>query len=91
MCLFMYIRHLESMTCLLTMRPLTLHTSALSDDEYTFYTSSFSDLARCDGALHEDEFYEKITISVRETRAWLRGRYSNIPVTTIDAVSKYFE
>jgi len=78
------------MTCLLTMRPLTLHTSALSDDEYRFYISSFNDLARCDGALHEDEFYEQITISVRETRAWLRGRYPNIPLATIDAVSEYF-
>ena len=76
--------------CLLTMRPLTLHTSALSDDEYSFYTSNISDLARCDGTLHEDEFYEQITISVRETRAWLRGRYPNIPIATIDAVSKYF-
>jgi len=69
------------------MRPLTLHASALSDDEYAFYTSSISDLSLCDRVLHDDRFYEQMTISAGETRAWLRGRYPDIQVATIDTVS----
>jgi hypothetical protein len=74
------------------MRPLTLHASALNDDEYNLYTSSILDLA-LNGSNYsdhshtrDDTFYEQISVSVRETRAWLRGRYPDIQVSTIDAV-----
>lgn len=53
-------------------RRLSLHVSALSDDEYTQYTAILDDLAP-DG----DD------LSVRETRAWLRGRYPDAPVDEI--------
>jgi hypothetical protein len=72
------------------MRPLTLHASALNDEEYDLYTSSILDLALYDSnqstGARDDAFYEQITVSVRETRAWLRGRYPTVPVTRIDAV-----
>lgn len=76
------------------MRRLTLHASALNDEEYDLYTGSIADLAFCDSNRHDenttrdDAFYEKITVSVREVRAWLRGRYPDIPLEIIDAVCR---
>jgi hypothetical protein len=29
---------------------------------------------------------EKITVSIREARAWLRGRYPDLPVSDLDQV-----
>lgn len=75
------------------MRRLSLHASALSDDEYDLYTSSIEDLALCDSNLNDtrdDTFYERIAVGVREVRAWLRGRYRDTPVNTIDAVSAWW-
>lgn len=70
------------------MRPLTLHASALNDDEYASYTSILKDLAWVDdsGQPHDDVYYEQITISLRETRGWLRGRYCEVSPATIDSV-----
>jgi hypothetical protein len=73
------------------MRPLDLHVSALNDDEYTFYTTSLNDLALKsddidDDEPHDDDYFHSLSIGVRETRAWLRGRFSNIPASTIDSV-----
>jgi len=66
-----------------TMRKLALHASALNDAEYTLYTSSLKEIAFADDepALDVDEndaFYERITIGVREARAWFRGRYAHV-------------
>ncbi|KAF7771851.1 hypothetical protein Agabi119p4_6162 [Agaricus bisporus var. burnettii] len=75
------------------MRRLTLHTSALNDAEYDLYTSSIQDLALVDSNLsngRDDTFYEQISLGVREVRAWLRGRYQDTPVNTIDAILKLF-
>jgi hypothetical protein len=71
------------------MRPLTLHVSALSDAEYTFYTSAISDLAVASGddSQHNNAYYENLSVGVREARAWLRGRFSDLPVSDIDVVS----
>ncbi|KXN87266.1 hypothetical protein AN958_08998 [Leucoagaricus sp. SymC.cos] len=47
------------------MRPLTLHASALNDDEYDFYTNSILDLALCDSTasnVRDYAFYEQISI-----------------------------
>lgn len=74
------------------MRRLTLHASALNDEEYNVYTTSLVDLVLCDSKRHDesttrgDAFYEQMTVSVREVRAWLRGRYPDIPLESIDAV-----
>ncbi|KAH9958373.1 hypothetical protein BGW80DRAFT_1256921 [Lactifluus volemus] len=72
------------------MRSLFLHVSALNDEEYTLFTSSFTDLIASDLPLSTDHDYEKQTVSVREARAWLRGRYSDLPVTDLDAILRLF-
>lgn len=76
----------------LAMRRLTLHASALNDEEYDLYTSSIIDLALCDSNktdTRDDTFYEEIRVGVREVRAWLRGRYPDIQVNNIDAVCQF--
>jgi hypothetical protein len=71
------------------MRPLTLHASALSNDEYELYTASFQELVD-EGATHRsDAYYEETTIGVREARAWLRGRYSELNAADLDLVRIY--
>ncbi|KAG9311932.1 hypothetical protein JVU11DRAFT_8193 [Chiua virens] len=79
------------------MRPLTLHVSALSDSEYDLYTTSLADLATDtpDGNAHiphirDDAQYDRTSVGVREARAWLRGRYSDVPASDIDAILKLF-
>jgi hypothetical protein len=69
------------------MRSLSLHVSALNDDEYTLFTSSFADLVASDASLTTDDHFEKHTVSVREARAWLRGRYPDLPVADLDQVN----
>jgi hypothetical protein len=68
------------------MRSLFLHVSALNDDEYTLFASSFLDLVAPDASLTADDDFEKHTVSIREARAWLRGRYPDLPVTDLDQV-----
>jgi len=81
------------------MRRLALHASALSDEEYDLYTSSLRDIALADededsrsttkvngGNGDDDAYFERITIGVREARAWLRGRYSHMSASVIDSV-----
>ena len=68
------------------MRSLFLHVSALNDDEYTLFTSSFADLVASDPPLKSDDDFEKLTVSIREARAWLRGRYPDLPVSDLDQV-----
>ena len=77
------------------MRPLTLHVSALSDYEYDLYTASLNDLATDTNTdftyttpVRDDAHYERTSVGVREVRAWLRGRYSNLPASDIDSVSR---
>jgi hypothetical protein len=68
------------------MRSLFLHVSALNDDEYTLFTSSFADIVAPDPPLKPDDDFEKLTVSIREARAWLRGRYPDLPVSDLDQV-----
>ncbi|KAH0834650.1 hypothetical protein J3R83DRAFT_10160 [Lanmaoa asiatica] len=82
------------------MRPLTLHVSALSDSEYNLYTTSLNDLATdsTDGNanissttnVRGDAHYDRTSVGVREARAWLRGRYSDLPASDIDAILRLF-
>ena len=74
------------------MRPLSLHLSALSGDEYGLFTKSLQELA----LLNDDEapfiednhwYYKQPIIGVRETKAWLRGRYPDVSLSNIDSVS----
>ncbi|THH26632.1 hypothetical protein EUX98_g7558 [Antrodiella citrinella] len=69
------------------MRSLTLHVSALNDSEYDYFTSSFSDLLDDPNAQPIDDVkYDSLTVSTREARAWLRGRYSAVAVADLDAI-----
>ncbi|KAF7973096.1 hypothetical protein HWV62_16196 [Athelia sp. TMB] len=75
------------------MRQLSLHASALSNDEYELYTSSLNDLADAHGnpnQSYDDAYYEDLKVGVREARAWFRGRYSHIAVSDIDMILKFF-
>lgn len=76
------------------MRPLTLHASALTDSEYTLYTTSLIDLAGEDDDArthaHDDSYYASLKISVREARAWIRGRYTDLTPANVDSVLRLF-
>jgi hypothetical protein len=78
-------------------RRLSLHASALSDSEYQLYTTSLLSIVSVedDGGVSQshnmdDAYYENMKVNVRETRAWLRGRYSHLPSLIIDKVSPCF-
>ena len=80
------------------MRRLNLHASALTDAEYDLYTASLHDLAEesppppshDDTVDDTDAYYDRLSVGVREARAWLRGRYAGVAVGDIDAVLRYF-
>ncbi|KAG1843304.1 hypothetical protein DFJ58DRAFT_747945 [Suillus subalutaceus] len=74
------------------MRPLVLHVSALNDLEYNLFTSALNDLAVSPdpNTVHNDAHFEAMSVGVREVRAWLRGRYPNLPTTDIDKILKLF-
>lgn len=67
------------------MRDLSLHTSALNDEEYALYTKTFCDFVEEEQIADDD--YERRIAGVREVRAWLRGRYAeNMSSADIDTV-----
>ncbi|TFK45279.1 hypothetical protein OE88DRAFT_1669468 [Heliocybe sulcata] len=75
------------------MRPLTLHVSALNDAEYELYTSCLNDLIDIHDdpdTVHDDSYYEHISVGVRELRAWLRGRYPELSTADLDSILKFF-
>ncbi|KAF9037484.1 hypothetical protein BJ165DRAFT_1501565 [Panaeolus papilionaceus] len=87
------------------MRKLALHASALNDAEYDLYTQSLKEivLGDCDegddsaragqkgeGGASGDAYYERMTVGVREARAWLRGRYSSLSAGVIDGILRLF-
>ncbi|KAJ7660537.1 hypothetical protein B0H17DRAFT_1337340 [Mycena rosella] len=65
-------------------RRLALHPSALSDAEHALFTASLADLADTTGDL------EHVSVSVREARAWLCGRYAALGSGTVDAILRLF-
>ena len=67
-------------------RPLILHVSALNDAEYTTYTSSIRDIVDLSNNHAPD--YDKLSVGVREARAWLRGRYATLAPSTLDSVRR---
>lgn len=61
-------------------RPLFLHTSSLSDAEYTVYVEALCDIleepeAGGGNTQMTDEELETRLVVLREARAWMRGRY----------------
>ena len=77
-----------------TSRPLVLHSSALSNEEFELYTRSLQELVTLDRAgmagssrAVMDSHYEQLSFNVGETRAWLKGRYPHVTIEKIDSVS----
>ncbi|KAJ7081172.1 hypothetical protein B0H15DRAFT_996309 [Mycena belliarum] len=65
-------------------RRLSLHPSALSDAEHTLFTASLTDLA------DSTDDWEHTTVSLREARAWLCGRYASLGSGTVDQILRLF-
>lgn len=76
------------------MRPLVLHVSALSNEEYDLYTRSLDELIGLSDngstpLLNQAEvgaYYSRASVNLRDTRAWLKGRYPYASLVDIDAV-----
>ncbi|KAF8183337.1 hypothetical protein K438DRAFT_1767004 [Mycena galopus ATCC 62051] len=64
-------------------RRLSLHPSALNDAEYTVFTTSLPDLAEVDSGDPTLD-WERVSVIVREARAWLCGRYASVGSGRID-------
>ncbi|KAG8877842.1 hypothetical protein FRB98_006513 [Tulasnella sp. 332] len=57
-------------------RPLALHTSALSETEYTAYSNIISELIDGQGPTRrEEDDWESSDVPIGETRGWIRGKY----------------
>ncbi|KAJ7208620.1 hypothetical protein GGX14DRAFT_543405 [Mycena pura] len=65
-------------------RALSLHPSALSDAEHAFFTASLADLT--DSAID----WDTTTVTAREARAWLCGRYVSLGPGTVDEILRLF-
>ena len=73
------------------MRPLTLHASALNNEEYDEYTKALRELGEVSSEQTQDEeWYERVELGIREVRAWLRGRYSSLSVGGLDQILRFF-
>ncbi|KAJ7696173.1 hypothetical protein B0H16DRAFT_1750400 [Mycena metata] len=70
-------------------RRLSLHPSALSDAEYTLFTVSLGDLLDLD-ANDSGIDWERLSLSVREARAWLCGRHASLGSATVDEILQLF-
>lgn len=76
------------------MRPLNLHISALSNNEYELYTQTLEEIALLDGTQTQqgdesDSRWEQTSVGVRNVRAWIRGRYPCITIVDLDSVRLY--
>ncbi|KAJ7348389.1 hypothetical protein DFH08DRAFT_959791 [Mycena albidolilacea] len=67
----------------------SLHPSALSDAEHALFTASLADLADVDvyGGTTD---WERISVSVREARAWVCGRYPGLGAGRVDEMLHLF-
>lgn len=75
-------------------RPLTLHISALSNEEFELYTRSLEELATLDNTVtgssrtsSHSSYYEQLSFNSGDIRAWLKGRYPYVTIEKIDSVS----
>lgn len=65
-------------------RPLALHSSALSEAEYTAYSSIVSELIDGQGSTRRQQD-ESSEVPIGEARGWMRGKYG-VDAGTIDQV-----
>ncbi|KAJ7177186.1 hypothetical protein C8R46DRAFT_1347034 [Mycena filopes] len=72
-------------------RRLSLHPSALSDAEYTLFTASLGELLDVDATSTNGAIdWERLSVSVREARAWLCGRYAGLGSGVVDEILRLF-
>ncbi|KAJ7936933.1 hypothetical protein B0H13DRAFT_2649326 [Mycena leptocephala] len=74
----------------MSLRRLSLHPSALSDAEHALFTASLADLADIDPTSNDAMDWDRISVSVREARAWICGRYASLGTGTIDEILRLF-
>ncbi|KAJ7610156.1 hypothetical protein FB45DRAFT_942847 [Roridomyces roridus] len=67
-------------------RPLSLHPSALSDAEHPLFSSSLAELVDGDG----QSDWARASVSAREARAWIRGRYAALASGVVDEIFRLF-
>lgn len=65
-------------------RPLYLHISALSPEEFDSYTNVLTELA---GPGQDDDVWDR-PVDVMEARGWIRGRYG-LDATMVDKVRSH--
>jgi hypothetical protein len=70
----------------MSLRRLSLHPSALSDAEHALFTASLADLVDVDPTSNDATDWDRISVTVREARAWICGRYASLGTGTIDEV-----
>ncbi|KAF9519285.1 hypothetical protein BS47DRAFT_1482251 [Hydnum rufescens UP504] len=66
-------------------RPLVLHISALSPEEYDLYTAILADLS---GPAQDNHAWDR-PVDVMEARGWIRGRYG-LDAALVDKILRYF-
>ncbi|KAJ7939449.1 hypothetical protein B0H13DRAFT_2648518 [Mycena leptocephala] len=71
-------------------RRLSLHPSALSDAEYSLFTASLAGFADLDPNDNTGIDWQQISVSVREARAWLCGRYASLGPGIVDEILRLF-
>ncbi|KAG8755622.1 hypothetical protein FRC12_010827 [Ceratobasidium sp. 428] len=70
-------------------RPLWLHISALSPDEYNTYPLALEDIASIGQGGDED--WESRSVSVLVAKGWIRGRYRDqVDGEVVDKILRYF-
>ncbi|CAK5266959.1 unnamed protein product [Mycena citricolor] len=71
-------------------RRLSLHPSALSDAEHALFTHSLADLTDTPYAVAEEPDWDSVEVSLREVRAWIRGRYPDLGTGLVDEILRFF-
>lgn len=73
------------------MRPLALHLSALSNDEYELFTQALEEVdsytERGRNTIKTDGYYARPLVGLHDAREWLRRCFSDIASPDIDNVS----
>ncbi|KAF8991016.1 hypothetical protein BDQ17DRAFT_1371238 [Cyathus striatus] len=72
------------------LRPLLIDISALTDAELKMYTSFLNELCDAEDVKADAGRYDRVRVSAREARAWIRGRYARIGAESTNTIFKYF-
>lgn len=69
-------------------RPLALHISALSEAEYSAYSSIINDIIPGHGSTGRDGDWETTEVPLGEARGWIRGKYG-VDAALLDQVKPF--